>query len=83
MDDVINEQIAMLEENIRVDKEAENNTNKTEENNGKQQAGAKTSKKMEYIRDESCGLETAIAEKTNLLDLRDKEISLSSNRLKP
>ena len=33
LDDVINEQIAMLEENIRVDKEAENNTNKTEEEN--------------------------------------------------
>jgi hypothetical protein len=78
LDDVINEQIAMLEENIRVDKEAENNTNKTEEeNNAKQQRRAQDeAKKMEYIRDETRAiLETAIAEKTNLLDLRDKEIS--------
>ena len=78
LDDVINEQIAMLEENIRVDKEAENNTNKTEEeNNAKQQRRAQDeAKKMEFIRDETRAiLETAIAEKTNLLDLRDKEIS--------
>ena len=68
----------MLEENIRVDKEAENNTNKTEEeNNAKQQRRAQEeAKKMEYIRDETRAiLETAIVEKINLLDLRDKEIS--------
>ena len=80
LDDVINEQIAMLEENVRLDEKAgnENDTNdakEKEEENSKGEREQQQRAREEAFHDETRAvLETAVAEKNKLLGLRDKEI---------
>ena len=80
LDDVINEQIAMLEANVRLDEKAgnENDTNdakEKEEENSKGEREQQQRAREEAFHDETRAiLETAVAEKNKLLGLRDKEI---------
>ena len=80
LDDVINEQIAMLEANVRLDEKAgnENDTNdakEKEEENSKGEREQQQRAREEAVHDETRAvLETAVAEKNKLLGLRDKEI---------
>jgi hypothetical protein len=78
LDDVINEQIAMLEENLRVDEEAgnRNDTEESKEENSKaEQEQRQRAQEEARIHEETRAvLEAAVAEKSKLLDMRDKEI---------
>ena len=78
LDDVINEQIAMLEENLRVDEEAGNRNDKKEskeENSKAEQEQRQRAQEEARIHEETRAvLEAAVAEKSKLLDMRDKEI---------
>ena len=78
LDDVINEQIAMLEENLRVDEEAgnRNDTEESKEENSKAEQEQRQRAQAEArIHEETRAvLEAAVAEKSKLLDMRDKEI---------
>ena len=78
LDGVINEQIAMLEENLRVDEEAgnRNDTEESKEENSKAEQEQRQRAQAEArIHEETRAvLEAAVAEKSKLLDMRDKEI---------